>query len=174
VIDPGVAPRDGNLPTTKTYRGAIQTYGALTFEGVGFDHQSGDRFAAGQPSISFSNDLDPDSAKKAISLSPAPNRSLPLLRVDSGGSVALDSDALAPATTYTLKDRGIADRRLRPAARQGRHGNVRYRQLVAGHLGALGLEHLSAAARSRARRLRRRTCRNASIARSSRTCGRRI
>ena len=103
VIDPGVAPRDGNLPTTKTYRGAIQTYGALTFEGVGFDHQSGDRFAAGQPSISFSNDLDPDSAKKAISLSPAPNRSLPLLRVDSGGSVALDSDALAPATTYTLK-----------------------------------------------------------------------
>ena len=110
VIDPGVLPLEGNLPTVQRYRGAIKTYGPLTFTGAGLDEQKGFRFAHGQPSVTFSNDLDPKSAAKAVTLSPSPNPSLPLLRVD-GASIALDSDALAPTTMYTVKVAGsLTDR----------------------------------------------------------------
>jgi uncharacterized protein YfaS (alpha-2-macroglobulin family) len=102
VIDPGVASLYGNLPTVKTYSGALQTYSALRFTGASLDGSSGARFAGGAPTISFSNGIEPDSAKKNISLSPAPNPNLPLLRVDSS-TVSIDADALAPATNYTVK-----------------------------------------------------------------------
>ena len=103
VVDPGVMPLTGNVPTAARYQGKLRTYGPLVLRGVEFE-QSGDgsRFANGEPSLSFSNNVDPAVAPKAITLSPAPNPALPLLRVDEGGSVALDSDALAPRTTYTV------------------------------------------------------------------------
>jgi len=103
VIDPGVAPLLGNLPTTEKYGGEIKTFGPLTFSGAALDGTTGARFAGGQPALTFTNDLEPASAMKAVSVSPAPNRSLPLLRVESGGRITLDSDALAPQTTYTVK-----------------------------------------------------------------------
>ena len=105
VIDPGVQPFYGNLATVQTYRGAIKTYGPLTFTGAELDEQKGVRFAHGQPVVNFSNGLDPKSAPKAITLSPSPNPSLPLLRVD-GASITFDSDALSPRTTYTVKVAG--------------------------------------------------------------------
>jgi uncharacterized protein YfaS (alpha-2-macroglobulin family) len=110
-VDPGVAPLGGNLPTTDGYQGRLRTYGPLVFEGAAFDGSDGARFAKGLPSLSFSNDIDPATATKAITVSPAPNTSIPLLRVDEGGSIALDSDALAPNTTYTVTvDASLRDR----------------------------------------------------------------
>ena len=101
-IDPGVVPAAGNLASASSYRGSMRTYGTFVFSGAALDGQTGYRFAGGEPQLSFSNRIDATTAAKAIALSPAPNPSLPLLRVD-GQSIALDSDALAPATTYTVK-----------------------------------------------------------------------
>jgi uncharacterized protein YfaS (alpha-2-macroglobulin family) len=103
VVDPGVMPLGGNVPTAARYEGKLRTYGPLQLLGVSFDSSDdGTRFAKGLPSLAFSNAIDPASALKAVTLSPAPNASLPLLRVDDDGSIALDSDALAPRTTYTV------------------------------------------------------------------------
>jgi uncharacterized protein YfaS (alpha-2-macroglobulin family) len=102
-VDAGVQPQGGNLPTTETYAGKLRTYGPLVLRGVEFA-QSDDvtRFAKGLPTLRFSNDVDPASAPKAVTLSPAPNASVPLLRVDDSGAVTLDPDALAPRTTYSV------------------------------------------------------------------------
>ncbi len=111
VVDPGVAPLGGNLPTAARYEGKLRTYGPLALTSATFDGTEGGRFAKGLPALNFSNDIDPASATKAVTLSPAPNASVPLLRVDDGGQISLDSDALAPRTTYTISiDASLRDR----------------------------------------------------------------
>jgi uncharacterized protein YfaS (alpha-2-macroglobulin family) len=101
-ISAGVASAAGNVPTDSAYKGTFQTYGPLTFDGAALDGGNGSRFAGGQPELSFSNSIDAKTTKGAITVSPAPNPNLPLFRVD-GDSITFDSDALKPATTYTVK-----------------------------------------------------------------------
>jgi len=102
-VDAGVKPQGGNLPTAESYEGKLRTYGPLVLRELKFEQpDDGTRFAKGLPTLTFSNDLDPASAAKAVTLSPAPNAAVPLLRVEDGGVVDLDPDALAPRTTYTV------------------------------------------------------------------------
>ncbi len=103
VIDPGVKPASGNLPTAKRYTGTLHTYGPLQFTGAAMSGEPGKRFANGEPVITFTNTIDQKSAAASITLSPAPNRSLPLLRADDKGIVTFDSDALAPRTRYAVR-----------------------------------------------------------------------
>jgi len=102
VVDPGVAPQGGNLPSAARYEGKLRTYGPLVLRGADFEPGDGTRFAKGLPTLTFSNAIDPAGATKAVTLSPAPNAAVPLLRVDDGGTITLDPDALAPRTTYTI------------------------------------------------------------------------
>jgi hypothetical protein len=103
VVERGVMPLAGNVPSGTAYEGKLRTYGPLQFTGVTFDRSDDStRFAAGLPELSFTNPVDPAGAPKAVTLSPAPNASVPLLRVDDDGSIALDPDALAPRTHYTV------------------------------------------------------------------------
>jgi alpha-2-macroglobulin len=109
-IDPGVISQSGNLPTTSRYEGRIWTFGPLTFTGVSMSGEPRKRFADGEPVVSFTNSIDQKSAEKAISVSPAANASLPLLRADDRGIVTFDSDALAPRTTYNVRiDASLTD-----------------------------------------------------------------
>jgi len=109
VIEPGVAPQHGNVPSSKRYEGRIKTYGDLTFQGV--QNGEGGRFAKGSPRLAFSNPLDPGSLAGAVVLTPSPQPSVPLLHVEDGAStVDLNPYALEPRTHYdvsiapTLKD----------------------------------------------------------------------
>jgi uncharacterized protein YfaS (alpha-2-macroglobulin family) len=103
-VDAGVRPLGGNLPTAESYEGKLRTYGPLVLRGLQFANSDEDetRFAKGLPTLTFSNDLDPASAATAVTLSPAPNAAVPLLRVDDSGAIDLDPDALAPRTAYTV------------------------------------------------------------------------
>lgn len=106
-VDAGVRPLGGNLPTAASYEGKLRTYGPLVLREVRFEQpDDGTRFANGLPALQFSNDLDAASAAKAVTLSPAPNSSVPLLRVAEGGVIDLDPDALTPRTTYTVRIAG--------------------------------------------------------------------
>jgi hypothetical protein len=109
-IDPGVMPQSGNLPTAARYGGVLQTFGKLQFTGASMSGEPHKRFANGEPVITFTNNIDQASAAKAITVSPLPNPSLPLVRADDQGIVTFDSDALAPRTTYTVHvDPSLAD-----------------------------------------------------------------
>jgi uncharacterized protein YfaS (alpha-2-macroglobulin family) len=113
-LAPGIAPARGNLASAAGYEGNLLTRGPLAFGGTSStDPQSSNaRFAAGDPVLNFSNGLDAASARKAISVVPAPDASLPLIGVDDGGQkLYLNAYALTPRTHYTvtvaatLKDR---------------------------------------------------------------------
>lgn len=110
-IDPGVLSTTGNLPTSGAYHAKLHTFGALAFTGAAMSGEPDKRFADGEPILSFTNDIDQASALKSITLSPPPqNPTLTLLRADQNGLVTLDSDALAPRTTYRVKIApGVAD-----------------------------------------------------------------
>jgi len=106
VISPGVAPARGNLPSSKTFKGAFRTYGPLAMTGVGTtgpQEGSAPRFARGDPLLHFTNGLDAASAAKAITISPAPRSATQLLNVSDGDrTVALNPWSLEPARTYTV------------------------------------------------------------------------
>jgi uncharacterized protein YfaS (alpha-2-macroglobulin family) len=102
VIDPGVAPAHGNVPSGKSYDGRIQTYGDLTLKGAQTD-SSGDRFAKGSPQLAFSNPIDPGSVAGAVGLSPSALPSVALLNVADGSStIDLNPYALQPRTHYDV------------------------------------------------------------------------
>ena len=107
VIGPGVRPAKGNLATDTAVTGAIETYGPLTFVGVAssavVSSDETGRFSAGSPILSFSNPINAASARKAISISPAPRDSTHLVGVTDGDeSFSINPDLLQPNTDYAI------------------------------------------------------------------------
>jgi uncharacterized protein YfaS (alpha-2-macroglobulin family) len=103
-IEPGVEPRYGNQPTSTRFEGGVRTYGALAIVPTPVPSpNSGGRFAAGDPVISFNNPLDPKSVTGAITISPAPASVKTLVTVpdDQANAIAIDPYALDPNATYT-------------------------------------------------------------------------
>ncbi|MDQ6930872.1 MAG: MG2 domain-containing protein [Candidatus Eremiobacteraeota bacterium] len=101
VIASGVKPARGNLSSAGEFRGRFATYGALTFKGA--DWSSPGRFEQGDPVLRFNNGLDARSAMSAISLQPSPARGTKIVSLNDGdNSIAINSYALAPQTTYTI------------------------------------------------------------------------
>jgi alpha-2-macroglobulin len=110
IISPGIKPVYGNLPTTDRYVAELRTYSPLALEWSGYSGGAGDRyraterFADGTPSMRFNNAVDPDSARRAIQISPAPTprHGTPDAFQFGGPSITLDPWALKPATKYTV------------------------------------------------------------------------
>jgi uncharacterized protein YfaS (alpha-2-macroglobulin family) len=104
VIQKGVEPRYGNLPTTEDASGAVRTYSALAIVPTpSASPGESNRFAAGDPVIAFSNALDPASVAKAVTISPAPAALKQLITVPDWRSdvIAINPYALNPDATYT-------------------------------------------------------------------------
>jgi uncharacterized protein YfaS (alpha-2-macroglobulin family) len=104
---PGIAPAQGNMPSSAAYRGKLRTYGPLAFLGTatsGRPNEGGNgRFAGGSPMLNFSNGLDAASARAAVTIAPSPNPGIPLAGVEDGSAtIAINPFALNPRTTYTL------------------------------------------------------------------------
>ncbi|HEY2475255.1 MAG TPA: Ig-like domain-containing protein [Candidatus Cybelea sp.] len=111
-ISPGVEPAYGNVPTRKSFSGAVRTYDALAVVPTPVpSSNSGGRFAAGDPAIAFSNPLVADSIANAVTISPAPASAKNLFSVaDQSNTIAINPYALDPDATYvatvapTIKD----------------------------------------------------------------------
>lgn len=107
-IAPGVTPAKGNLPSDAMFASQIQTYASFAFEGMkqtGKPDGSGanGRFEQGIAELRFNNALKLESALANISISPAPKKDVPLLRVYEGDRFAtLNPWALEPNTRYTI------------------------------------------------------------------------
>ncbi|HEX3466878.1 MAG TPA: alpha-2-macroglobulin family protein, partial [Candidatus Elarobacter sp.] len=97
-ITPGLAPRDGNLASDRTFTGTFHTYDALRFEHVDLSHP--ERFASGDPMLAFTTPIDPASIG-ALTLSPAPPPgTTPFAVVDR--EVSVNTSLLDPQKTYTV------------------------------------------------------------------------
>ncbi len=102
VVGAGIAPRDGNVPTSKRTEGGLRAYGDFRTEGVEFRADSVARFSNGNPYVRFSNPIDPATLRGALQITPKLGGSLPLATVAADGTLALDPFALAPGTDYTV------------------------------------------------------------------------
>jgi uncharacterized protein YfaS (alpha-2-macroglobulin family) len=102
-INSGVAPVYGNLPTSQGFKGAFRTYDTLAIVPTPRPSpNSGSRFAEGDPTIAFSNPLDPKSVAGAVTISPAPASIKTLVSVpDQSNLIAIDPYALDPGRSYT-------------------------------------------------------------------------
>jgi uncharacterized protein YfaS (alpha-2-macroglobulin family) len=99
VIEPGVLPRDGNLPSNYSFKGVFRTYDALRFEGLKTGAAA--RFTTGQPKLTFTTPID-DKSLSALTLSPAPPKgSTPFAALDTEG-VVVNTSLLDPQTDYTV------------------------------------------------------------------------
>jgi uncharacterized protein YfaS (alpha-2-macroglobulin family) len=107
VIAPGVKPQVGNVASTIEVRGAIKTYGDLTFDGVRptGSIDSPDRFTGGAPQLFFSNPIDRKSVAAAIAIDPAPSDISHAL-VTSDTNVTISSAVLRPNTLYRIAIKG--------------------------------------------------------------------
>lgn len=114
VVAAGIEPANGNLPTVRAFGGAIRTYGALAIVPTPTPEPGtyGQRFARGDPVVTFDNPLDPKSLTGNITISPAPqpSSSPAALEQYSPNVIAIDPYLLAPRTTYTITvGAGITD-----------------------------------------------------------------
>jgi len=102
-IAPGVLPAAGNLPTTGAYLGVVRTYAPLALASAS-PSPYGARFDGGDPSVAFTNPIDPASLAANISLSPSPKDAKGLFKVsdDSPNVIAVDPYLLDPGTTYAI------------------------------------------------------------------------
>lgn len=105
-IAPGVAPANGNVPTTVSFDGAIRTYAALALVATPTPAPGsfGQRFAQGDPAIAFNNPLDPKSLAGNVTLSvrPRSTASPASISQDNPNIVAIDPYLLAPRSSYTI------------------------------------------------------------------------
>ncbi len=109
-LDAGVAPRDGNLASSTARNGVVQTYVPLALAAIaGFGAPSDDdpsavgRFVSGTPQLQFTTPVTIASALRAIHISPAPLGGRALFAgTGASETIALDPNALAPATTYAI------------------------------------------------------------------------
>uniref|UniRef100_A0A7C3PGR9 Alpha-2-macroglobulin family protein n=1 Tax=Oscillatoriales cyanobacterium SpSt-418 TaxID=2282169 RepID=A0A7C3PGR9_9CYAN len=107
-IEPGIRPMQGNLASESLFSSQIQTYASLAYEGM---KQTGQpdaggafgRFNQGVPEVRFSNGLKADSIAKTVTITPAAQKDLPLVRGYEGDRFfTLNPWALAPNTRYTV------------------------------------------------------------------------
>ncbi len=104
-IDPGVAPAYGNIPTGRTFAGALRTYGPLGIvpTPAPSPDSGGGRFAGGDPVIAFTNQLDPKSVAGAVTISPSPAAVKAMTFVaDQSNTIAIDPYALDPNASYRV------------------------------------------------------------------------
>ncbi len=106
VLKPGIAPAYGNLPSAAQTQGHVRTYGAFGLiepQPKPSPGYSVARFAGGDPSIAFTNPLDPKSIAGAVTVSPAPAAVKTIALAYPGSNLlALDPYALDPNATYTV------------------------------------------------------------------------
>lgn len=111
-IAPGVLPSYGNLATTESFAGGIRTYDELSIVPTPQPSPNGGtRFAAGDPVIAFTNQLDPKSVSGAVTISPSPAAVKTLISVpEDSNQIAIDPYALDPNATYTATiNAGVKD-----------------------------------------------------------------
>ncbi len=104
VIFPGVEPLYGNRATSAGFEGSIRTFAPLAIVPTPQPSpNSGGRFASGDPTIAFSNKLDPASVAGAVTISPAPASIKKLVSVPDyqSNAIVIDPYALEPDRTYT-------------------------------------------------------------------------
>lgn len=108
----GVLPKDGNVPSAKTFTIDLHTYSPLTLvsalptsdpmTSTGFP-----RFAGGDPVLTFNNALDPKTYAQHVSVQPSPRAVGQLYSLSSDGTaVSINPYALQARTTYTLSADG--------------------------------------------------------------------
>lgn len=100
-FDPGIRPARGNMPSDKTFNTEVATYQPLKFERI----ESGgwSRFVNGNPQLKFNNGLVAESVRENITISPKPKEGVEVLwSTDNFNSVYLNTEALEPATNYTI------------------------------------------------------------------------
>ncbi len=108
-VAPGVEPIGGNVPSAGAAGGYLRTFGDLTLGGAVLAPGDDARFRAGDPSLQFSNALDPKTDLKGFTIDPKP-KDVPRLFNLSGSTIAINPYALEPATAYTVTvPAGIAD-----------------------------------------------------------------
>ena len=98
VIEPGVIPRDGNLPSAQEFTGKLKTHDDLRFVGPG--HAPDGRFEGGSPQLVFTTPIDPKSLG-ALALSPAPPKGTTPFAT-SENNVSVNAALLAPNTSYSV------------------------------------------------------------------------
>ncbi|MGA9944652.1 MAG: Ig-like domain-containing protein, partial [Candidatus Cybelea sp.] len=104
VIFPGVEPLYGNRATSAGFEGSLRTFAPLAIVPTPQPSpNSGGRFADGDPTIVFSNKLDPGSVAGAVTISPAPASTKKLIDVPDyqSNAIVIDPYALEPDRTYT-------------------------------------------------------------------------
>ncbi len=102
VIEPGVLPRDGNLPSDAPFKGTFTTHDDLRFLGVTTTVVNGPRrFARGDPTLTFTTPIDQKSIG-ALALSPRPPPGATAFAVGYDGVVGVNAALLAPNTTYAV------------------------------------------------------------------------
>jgi alpha-2-macroglobulin len=100
VIEPGVLPRDGNLPSDAAFTGRFRTHAGLRFVAVEHGDRNAGRFANGDPRLAFTTPIDAKSIG-ALALSPAPPKgTTPFAALDT--AVGVNASLLAPNTSYTV------------------------------------------------------------------------
>ncbi len=107
-ISPGVRPAKGNLPSEAVFASQIETFSPLAFQKLSYYGQPDaagafGRFVQGAAQLEFNNGLNAESAIANISISPPPEKDLPLVQAYEGDRlVNLNPWALKPATSYTI------------------------------------------------------------------------
>jgi uncharacterized protein YfaS (alpha-2-macroglobulin family) len=105
-IAAGVAPQNGNVATSRAYTGTIHTYASLGVIATPTPAPGtlGERFAHGDPAITFDNPLDPKSLAGNVTISPAPQSTASPAAIsdDAPNVVSIDPYLLAPRSTYTI------------------------------------------------------------------------
>jgi uncharacterized protein YfaS (alpha-2-macroglobulin family) len=105
-IAPGVAPANGNVPTLKSYTGAVRVYAPLAIvpTPVPSPGDLSGRFVTGNPSVTFDNPLDPKSVPGNVTISPALKDVSGLTSVNENEAnvVFINPFLLDPGAAYTL------------------------------------------------------------------------
>ena len=98
VIERGITPRDGNLPSDREFTGKLKTHDDLRFVGPG--HAPNGRFEGGSPQLVFTTPIDSKSLG-ALALSPAPPKGTTPFAT-SENNVSVNAALLAPNTSYSV------------------------------------------------------------------------
>lgn len=102
-IAPGVTTMAGNLPTAKAYGGLVRTYGPLAIVTATSPGTPG-RFADGDPTVQFTNPIDPASLAGNLTLTPAIKNATGLFKIsdDDPTVVAVNPYLLDPDKSYSI------------------------------------------------------------------------
>ena len=107
-VKPGVLPKNGNIPSAKTFAVRLHTYSPLAFVAARptadpMTSTGYPRFSAGDPVLIFNNPLDPKGFAQHVSVRPSPRSVGQLYSLsDDGTTISINPYALAPRTSYAL------------------------------------------------------------------------